>query len=412
MPSMIQSSPPPSPQAEQGEGDFNDLSSQGNSPVQSNDAESYATPQPIATPHLHGGTTSQVAAGPPRQIAPPRRTDHTYHDYATQMPSPYEYPITKKSTSNFPAKLHKMVSDPSNSRAIQWQPHGRAWKVLDKDLLVNVVIPKYFVQTKYESFTRQLSGWGFKRLHQTGPDYRCYYHECFLRGLPHLTRVMKRVEPYQGKLLPHVEAEPNFYEMPAVHPLPPSPAYAPSLPSKNFQESEQPVGAYAVARGEHRPNWAPNSLSPYGEAYPYGHYHGHGLPRPASYPPSLHSYTYSQPHTHQPFDQHPMYSPHHQEYMVPPFYGGHPAVAAAGMPPQLHAANRQPPPYINPHPYNMYPPNPNDMGSHSMLHQPQAPNDHDSYSRQQQQPAYGNASNNENADSYLEESDQQHYRGY
>ena len=52
-----------------------------------------------------------------------------------------------------------------------------AWKVLDKELLVEVVIPKYFVQTKYESFTRQLSGWGFKRLHQTGPDYRCYYHE-------------------------------------------------------------------------------------------------------------------------------------------------------------------------------------------------------------------------------------------
>ncbi|KAL7474296.1 hypothetical protein ACHAW6_000276, partial [Cyclotella cf. meneghiniana] len=53
-----------------------------------------------------------------------------------------------------------MISDPTNSQAIQWQPHGRAWKVIDKDLLVEVVIPKYFVQTKYESFTRQLSGWG------------------------------------------------------------------------------------------------------------------------------------------------------------------------------------------------------------------------------------------------------------
>lgn len=30
----------------------------------------------------------------------------------------------------------------------------------DKDRLVDEVIPKYFVQTKYESFTRQLSGWG------------------------------------------------------------------------------------------------------------------------------------------------------------------------------------------------------------------------------------------------------------
>jgi hypothetical protein len=48
------------------------------------------------------------------------------------------------------------------------QPHGRAWKVLDKELLVKEVIPKYFGQSKFASFTRQLSGWGFKRLHQTG----------------------------------------------------------------------------------------------------------------------------------------------------------------------------------------------------------------------------------------------------
>ena len=75
--------------------------------------------------HLEGSTNTPPAATPTRQVAPARRTDHTYHDYATQMPSPYEYPITKKSTSNFPAKLHRMISDPANSQAIQWQTHGR-----------------------------------------------------------------------------------------------------------------------------------------------------------------------------------------------------------------------------------------------------------------------------------------------
>ena len=73
------------------------------------------------------------------------------------------------------------------------------------------VVPKYFVQSKYESFTRQLNGWGFKRLHQSGNDFNAYYHECFLMGLPHLTVLMKRVPPNQGKLFPHVEGEPNFY---------------------------------------------------------------------------------------------------------------------------------------------------------------------------------------------------------
>ena len=85
--------------------------------------DSNASPPPA--PVLHGGASTEPIAGPARQIAPPRRTDHTYHDYATQSPSPYEFPVTKKSTSNFPAKLHRMISDPSNSQAIQWQPHGR-----------------------------------------------------------------------------------------------------------------------------------------------------------------------------------------------------------------------------------------------------------------------------------------------
>jgi hypothetical protein len=74
------------------------------------------------------------------------------------------------------------------------------------------VVPRYFVQSKYQSFARQLNGWGFKRLHQAGNDFNAYYHECFLRGMPQLAVLMKRVSPKQGRLLPHLEGEPNFYE--------------------------------------------------------------------------------------------------------------------------------------------------------------------------------------------------------
>lgn len=118
----MKSSSSPAPQREQGGKDFNVVPSQR--VVDLNEHLSSITTQSPPEVFLHMDTTSEVAA-PLRQIAPPRRTDHTYHDYATQIPSPYEYPINKKSTSNFPAKLHRMVSDPSNARAIQWQPHGR-----------------------------------------------------------------------------------------------------------------------------------------------------------------------------------------------------------------------------------------------------------------------------------------------
>ena len=86
------------------------------------------------------------------------------------------------------------------------------------------VAPKYFVQSKYESFTRLLNGWGFKRLHQSGSDFDAYYHECFLRGLPFLTALMKRAVPNRGKLLPRIEGEPNFYEIEKQFRLPLSPA--------------------------------------------------------------------------------------------------------------------------------------------------------------------------------------------
>lgn len=103
------------------------------------------------------------------------------------------------------------------------QPHGRAWKIHNKELLIRDIVPLYFVQSKYESFTRQLNGWGFKRLHQAGNDFNAFYHECFLKGLPHLTVLMKHVPPNQGKLLPYVDGEPNFYDIEQQYPLPPRP---------------------------------------------------------------------------------------------------------------------------------------------------------------------------------------------
>lgn len=48
---------------------------------------------------------------------------------------------------------------------------------MDKKQLVSSVLPEFFGQTKFESFTRQLNGWGFTRLYKQGPDNGCYYHE-------------------------------------------------------------------------------------------------------------------------------------------------------------------------------------------------------------------------------------------
>ena len=128
----------------------------------------------------------------------------------------------------------------ASSTTLSTQPHGRAWKIHDKDLLISEVVPNFFSQSKYESFTRQVNGWGFKKLHQSGNDYNAYYHEQFLRGLPHLTPLMRRVPQNQGKLLPFVEGEPNFYEIDKHYPLVRQPTMM--IPSNQGQQSHNMGG--------------------------------------------------------------------------------------------------------------------------------------------------------------------------
>jgi hypothetical protein len=203
------------------------------------------------------------------------------------------------------------------------KPHGRAWKIHNRELLVSEVVPKYFSHRKYESFTRQRSGWGFKCLRQSGNDFNAYYHECFLRGLPHLIGMMKRVRPNQGKLLQHAEGEPNFYEMDKQFPL-----STPMMPCQGqFQYPPFHMEADAGYGAQQNPQVGyhtshnqfssfPGTYGPppplYGPPPPfYGHY---GDPyASAAYNPQMGGYSpyrphYPMQHDHQPYEQYPYYS--------------------------------------------------------------------------------------------------------
>jgi SHAQKYF class myb-like DNA-binding protein len=140
---------------------------------------------------------------------PSRVVDHTYHDYSNY---PVQDPVVKMS---FPKKLHEILSNPEFEHIISWMPHGRAWKLHSRDLFQTEVAPKYFHQEKFASFSRQLTGWGFKRLTKQGPDFNSYYHQCFLRDRPDLVVLLKRVPNNLGRSTPDANNEPNFY---ALHP--------------------------------------------------------------------------------------------------------------------------------------------------------------------------------------------------
>jgi hypothetical protein len=87
--------------------------------------------------------------------------DHSYEDFAN-TPLIYGALIDGTRTSNFPAKLHEIMSNSEYEHIIGWMPHGRSWMVKNKELLESVVLKEHFSHSNFESFNRQVNLWGFK----------------------------------------------------------------------------------------------------------------------------------------------------------------------------------------------------------------------------------------------------------
>jgi hypothetical protein len=95
----------------------------------------------------------------------------------------------------FPWILHDMLEDSETEffdAIVSWFPDGHGFKVHQIGLFAERIIPRYFNQTKYKSFQRQLNFWGFQRVSEI--DHRGgYQHNYFVRGRPELCGNMKRV---------------------------------------------------------------------------------------------------------------------------------------------------------------------------------------------------------------------------
>ena len=137
----------------------------------------------------------------------------------------------------FPGKLLEVLDRSDLSAIIDWMPHGRAFVVKQPKVFAAQILPRFFKQTKYLSFTRQLNLWGFRRITR-GMDAGAYYHPLFLPGRPHLTTRMKRVK-IKGtgvRPIPDPSKEPNFYRDFEAVTRPPAgnPGPLPPLPSERI----------------------------------------------------------------------------------------------------------------------------------------------------------------------------------
>ena len=142
-----------------------------------------------------------------------------YNDFSRDVDPDPLTPLTPPGrVPNFPAKMHAILARPDLADIIAWMPHGRSWRVLKPREFEVRVLPTFFEHSKFSSFIRQANGWGFRRVTQ-GRDRNSYYHELFLRGLPHLCKQMKR--PGVSEKRPaDAEHELELYEISDVFPVP------------------------------------------------------------------------------------------------------------------------------------------------------------------------------------------------
>lgn len=101
----------------------------------------------------------------------------------------------KEARLHFPCKVYDMLEDADlqgHKDIVSWNASGTGFTVHNKDLFTKKIIPQYFNQTKYKSFQRQLSLYGFQRI-TGGENKGLRYHEKLRRGQRDLCRSMKPI---------------------------------------------------------------------------------------------------------------------------------------------------------------------------------------------------------------------------
>mmetsp|Transcript_23537 Transcript_23537/g.67419 ORF Transcript_23537/g.67419 Transcript_23537/m.67419 type:complete len:316 (-) Transcript_23537:159-1106(-) len=99
---------------------------------------------------------------------------------------------TKEVRQPFPWKVYEMLEDAEAQGfddIVSWNAEGNGFVVHNKERFTKEIISKYFKQSRYKSFQRQLSLYGFDRAQSKGMRS----HPKLLRGQKNLCRQMKPV---------------------------------------------------------------------------------------------------------------------------------------------------------------------------------------------------------------------------
>jgi hypothetical protein len=92
---------------------------------------------------------------------------------------------------NFAEKLHALLTKADRYHdTISWMPSGRSFVIANQEKFVKEVLPKYLKEAKFESFSRRLKRWGFRKVYTNGMGQEIFSHDSFHRDRPDLCKDM------------------------------------------------------------------------------------------------------------------------------------------------------------------------------------------------------------------------------
>ncbi|KAL7532219.1 hypothetical protein ACHAXR_007162 [Thalassiosira sp. AJA248-18] len=115
------------------------------------------------------------------------------NNYASMVQTQFDSTVTapsRRRKPNFAEKLHAVLNNKNCRHAIAWLPSGRSFCITDQEEFVKKILPDYFREAKFESFSRRLKRWGFRKVYTTGLSQIIFSHDMFHRDRADLCRIM------------------------------------------------------------------------------------------------------------------------------------------------------------------------------------------------------------------------------
>jgi len=120
-------------------------------------------------------------------------SDFSAANHASMLQSQLGFAVnapSRRRKPNFAEKLHLVLNSRECNHAVAWLPSGCSFCITNRKEFANKILPKFFREAKFESFSRRLKRWGFRKAYASGLSHVIFSHDLFHRDRPNLCKAM------------------------------------------------------------------------------------------------------------------------------------------------------------------------------------------------------------------------------